>query len=1198
MVFKFIKYAALSTTLLSSVAAVASEGNFKDFEPIVDYNTKLGNNRNIYSMDFMIPLSQRADALTFADIRGVLTDQNTQEGNFGLGYRKIQDGKIVGAYAFYDTRRSFTGFNYQQITFGGEVLTDNWDFRLNMYHPLSRPNIITDTGLQINIANDGRLIANSGQTFEASLKGYDLEIGRRIPIGKERDLWVNAAYYRFFRGNYADVEGTRLRAHTNLTPWLRVGYETLYDDVRGNNHYADLRLRIPLGKSGKLIEHKGIRARMMEPIERDIDIVVADVPGLISAAYDPGDGADESRVYFVDNTAGGGGDGSPGSPYNTLAAGISAAGNNDFIYVYEGDGTSTGYTGNFVLRDTGQKLYGEGADFYIDGDTVTFPGFPPEDVNGHVIIPAGGFPILTSNSGDTITIRNNSGIEVAGIRIDNAADEAIYVRDDNADNAIIRDVIINNPGDEGIFSNSGDNLIIANVQINNAGQDAIYLNNSADTLIYNTTITSPGRYGVRYRNSDNNVGQLVTVNNSGNHAFSVENGTSSLELDQVTVNTTTAGDGIYLSSDNEDNYEITNSNITGTFRHGIHINGADNGTITGTNITNSGDDGIHFSNASANTGNTISNILVTNAGGDGLYAYYIDNTSVNTFEVNGSGGYGLHYDYTWDTTLANITVTGSGDDGIRMTDSRRNPITGATITNAGAHGYNLVSGGNGTPNSPQSTLTNATIVNATRNGVNIDGDGQDSFTLTNVDITGAGENGIYVNGADNGFIDRSDVTGSTDSGIYFTNNADGTTITDLTVDTSGGNGIELLDRSSGNTVDNVNITNTTGAGLLNYNADNNQFTDLTITGSGSHGLLGLFTDNATVYNMNFSGTKTFNGNGGYGFVMLTNGTAQSLLTLDNATANNNALTGFSFQYADSAQTSGAGLDLSTLIAGGNSVNGIEILAATNANISNYDLATAITNGNTNHGLNITGLNNSQIGSTTGTVSNLTSNANGNEGLFVNAQNGSTVNMALTTANIDDSGDNGAVIQSETTSNMTISLNSVVITDSMGQDGLFMQANNNSTMNATLNQVDSRGNADDGMDIRSNQSGTLTWSLTGSSELSGNGDSGIEFQAFDTSNFSGEFQNVSAFSNTNWGAYINDDSTGTVTMDLGGGTLSTTGNNRIFNNTNNDIFVDVDGGTLRAENNWWGQAGGPLGGDVLLNSGTLDSTPALGADPGP
>jgi hypothetical protein len=1196
MTFNFLKFTAFSATLLSSAASFSSEDNFKNFEPVVDYNTKLGNNRNIYSMDFMIPLSQRADALTFADLRGVVTDQNTTEGNFGVGYRKIHDKKIIGVYGFYDTRRSFTGFNYEQITFGGEILTKNWDFRANMYHPLSRGNLITDTGLKIRVAADGRLIADSGQTFEKSLKGFDFEVGRRIPLGEKRDLWANVAYYRFFSGNNTNIKGARLRAHTNLTPWLRLGYETLYDEARGHNHYADIRVRIPLGKSKKLIKHKGLRARMMEPIERDIDIVVADVPGLISSAYNPGAGANESRIYFVDNTAGGGGNGSPGSPYNTLAAGISAAGNNDFIYVYEGDGTSTGYTGNFVLRDTGQKLYGEGVDFYIDGDTVTFPGFPAEDVNGFVVIPAGGFPILTSNSGDTITIRNNSGIEVAGVRIDNAADEAIYIRDNNADNAIIRDVIINSPGNEGIFSNSGDNLIISNVQINNAGQDAIYLNNSADTLIRNTTITSPGRYGVRYRNADNNVAQLVTVNNSGNHAFSVENGSGSIELDQVTVNTTTAGDGINLSSDSEDNFAITNSNITGAFRHGIYNNGADNGTITDTNITNTGADGIHLTGT--NTGHTINDILVTNAGDDGLYAYYIDGTNVNTLEVNGSGGYGLHYDYTWDTTLANITVTGSGTDGIRMTDSRRNPITTATITNAGAHGYNLVSGGNATQGSSQSTLTNATITNATRNGVNIDGDAQDTFILNNVDVTGSGESGIYVDGADSGTINGSDITGSADSGIYLTNGATANTIENLTVNTSTGNGIELLAGSNSNTIDNVNITNTTGTGLFNYDSDNNQFTDLSITGSGSHGMFGLFSNNASTYNMNFSGTKTFNNNGGYGFVMLTNGTTQSHITLDTATANGNALSGFSFQYSDTARTTGAGLDLSNIMAGTNTGNGIEILSGTNADIRVYDIATANTSGNTNHGVNITGINNSQIGSTTGTISNLTSSSNGNEGLFVNAQNSSTVNMDLTTATLNNNGDNGVIIQSETTSNMTIDLTSVDITNSQGQDGLFMQANNSSTMTATLNQVNSTGNADDGMDIRSNQSGDMTWTLTGSSEVSGNADSGIELQAYDTSDFTGQFQNLTATGNTNWGAYVNDDSTGTVTMDLGGGALSTTGNNRIFSNTNNDIFVDVDGGTLRAENNWWGQAGGPLGADVLLNSGSLDSAPALGVNPGP
>lgn len=35
----------------------------------------------------------------------------------------------------------------------------------------------------------------------------------------------------------------------------------------------------------------------------------------------------------------------------------------------------------------------------------------------------------------------------------------------------------------------------------------------------------------------------------------------------------------------------------------------------------------------------------------------------------------------------------------------------------------------------------------------------------------------------------------------------------------------------------------------------------------------------------------------------------------------------------------------------------------------------------------------------------------------------------------------------------------------------------------------------------------------------------------TSDFAGQFPNLTTTGNTNWGAYVNDDSTGTVTMDL-------------------------------------------------------------------
>jgi hypothetical protein len=130
--------------------------------------------------------------------------------------------------------------------------------------------------------------------------------------------------------------------------------------------------------------------------------------------------------------------------------------------------------------------------------------------------------------------------------------------------------------------------------------------------------------------------------------------------------------------------------------------------------------------------------------------------------------------------------------------------------------------------------------------------------------------------------------------------------------------------------------------------------------------------------------------------------------------------------------------------------------------------------------------------------------------------------------------------------------------------------NGGISSATLLGITSNNNLRDGIRLQGNNSGPLTASLT-------------------NSNFTG---------NAQYGVYVDDDTSGTWVLDLGGGTLGGTGGNRIFGNTLEDIFVDMDGGQLKAQSNWWGQSGGPLGADVVLNSGTLDSTNPLATDPRP
>lgn len=75
-------------------------------------------------------------------------------------------------------------------------------------------------------------------------------------------------------------------------------------------------------------------------------------------------------VWYVRNNAAAGGDGRSAAPFRTLAAAdVAATTAGATIYVYWGDGGTTGMSGGVTLA-TGQKLLGETEDLVVDGTTL------------------------------------------------------------------------------------------------------------------------------------------------------------------------------------------------------------------------------------------------------------------------------------------------------------------------------------------------------------------------------------------------------------------------------------------------------------------------------------------------------------------------------------------------------------------------------------------------------------------------------------------------------------------------------------------------------------------------------------------------------------------------------------------------------------------------------------------------------------
>lgn len=85
-------------------------------------------------------LAQDSRTLFFTDLRIHTDDDAGNEGNFGLGLRRMYASSWnLCAYAYYDRKRTEFGNYFNQATLGLEALGRDFEFRANGYLPFGEP---------------------------------------------------------------------------------------------------------------------------------------------------------------------------------------------------------------------------------------------------------------------------------------------------------------------------------------------------------------------------------------------------------------------------------------------------------------------------------------------------------------------------------------------------------------------------------------------------------------------------------------------------------------------------------------------------------------------------------------------------------------------------------------------------------------------------------------------------------------------------------------------------------------------------------------------------------------------------------------------------------------------------------------------------------------------------------------------------
>ncbi len=235
-----------------------------------------------------VPLTQTHDSLVFTEWRGKLFEENVQEINAALGYRRmLNNGFNFGAWVGTDWRSSASNNSFWQIAGGFEALSEKFDLRANWYVPVTDAQT-ANAGLADVVVQAGNIVMIGGE--EIPLYGADAEAGMRFDI--EQALLAETTttlglYAGGFYFDHSDVDqaitGPKARvelAFNDLGAALpgakfTAEYEYSWDEVRDSKHEFGLKLRIPLGKA-KLDrgERGGQWLRMVEGLERDTDIVI------------------------------------------------------------------------------------------------------------------------------------------------------------------------------------------------------------------------------------------------------------------------------------------------------------------------------------------------------------------------------------------------------------------------------------------------------------------------------------------------------------------------------------------------------------------------------------------------------------------------------------------------------------------------------------------------------------------------------------------------------------------------------------------------------------------------------------------------------------------------------------------------------------------------------------------------------------
>lgn len=1090
----------------------------------------------------------------FGEAELLITDSSRYGFNTGLGYRTMIDGALWGVNGWYDTIQSPNAFTYQQAGAGFEYLSDTLDVRANGYIPFgNRENFlkVTDPGtVPVFRGHDFSTLGTA--LFQQALAGWDAEAGVPMPVIN----WLRAyagVYYLTFKGD--ETWGVRGRMEGRITQGATVMFQVSNDQQFGTN----LNVGVDIRFDGRLPTRFGnpadAYARRYDQVRRQWQVQLGTNKGDYAVPLNNPTTGDKIQVTWVNNTSGGGGNGTFEHPYNVLPSHVPS----DYVLVKRGVGDTVG---NIALQD-GQSLFGEGKQHFINTDRLGLTPIPDNFFDN-----SGGVPSLLAGNPNApvVTLADNTVVSafnitggttaaIAGSGIDNFLVECVNVTSasglsisDAGGVGIVRDSTFTNtsPGGVGISitntSGPGLNLSIDNVDTSGGaiGTSVRALGAPVSVNLTNYTGTAHTNAGIVLdavgttlgaNVSDvnlTNVGDGLRANVSGGGSFignvsrltatgsgnllegNVNTGAMNLQVTDATLSGSTGGSGVSLNLTNATGVAVFD-NLT-----------ADGNAVDGEQAVASGATDyrieIHNSSLAGNADDATDNDALAGAN----LTVIVDPTDLSgsgnnavEFRVDGAGSH-LTKLYT------DVDATNSGNDGVNgtVTNGGRADVVfvNSPASNSGHNGLNLVADNNSTI---AGSFTDGSFSQSGNAGGHVESTNGSTVGLTfnNTPMANNGAVGFeYV--VNNGSLlsaafNNGDLSGNPVNNVVGTVDGAGSRAI-LNFDTTNAN----LQAANGGFVSDVTNGGALYGNWLNSNISGTQGDGVRVNGSGA----------GSVVSLNFNNSLIENNQGSGLIASLTGGDATSSLNveLNGSTLIGNADDGLNVTV-DGTDTVGI-VNINGTPVTGNAHDGFQYLASGGAHLT----ATAVGAGNDFSDNGFHGINGTSTGA------------------------GTTANVTIANANVNNSGGSGVLLITQDQAQQQFALSNSSVSNS-GSHGIEALADTDGQLGIQLTAVTANFNQRNGITIDAVTGGDVTGSITGSSfSFNGQGtpSSGVRLNV----NGAGSsadllFNTVAANSNTQDGLQLQSSGGGSLTAKVNSGLL---GASQANNNAGDGIQLTANG----------------------------------------